>query len=220
MTQVCEYSPFRSRSLSVDSPPASRSSAVHSHGTDPALRGPRRTAEPTGSTCGEAAHLHSESLKVRARALPPHTRCARSLALRRAASPHPALTRRHPRSAGRHPQRHHTRWHRSASSSTARTMLTGATLSPATVAGNHARRHHARRFLARCRRALPPLSASVLSADKHAAVRLPAQAGMDTRPSMHRSAARCTLNSAHMSRCELVRVFVVFGLCAPCASAL
>ena len=32
--------------------------------------------------------------------------------------------------------------------------------------------------------------------------------------------ARCTVNSAHMSRCELVRVFVVFGLCAPCASAL
>ena len=62
----------------------------------------------------------SWGLKVCAQALPPRTLCARSLALRRAASPHPALTRHLPRSADRYPRRHLARRHRSL-----RVVLTG-----------------------------------------------------------------------------------------------
>ena len=57
-----------------------------------------------------------------------------SLALR-SASPHPALTRRPPRSAGRYPRRHHARRHRSALCSRECTKLTGAALIIATLNG-------------------------------------------------------------------------------------
>ena len=55
--------------------------------------GPRRRADPTRSTCGEAALLQGEGLKVRAHALLSRTLCARlPLTLPRTASPQPALT--------------------------------------------------------------------------------------------------------------------------------
>ena len=89
---------------SVDSPPVSRVSPVHSPGTDPALHGPRRRAEPTESTCGEAANLHGESpLGAHARLPIMHALRPIALVAARAASPHPALThRRPPHSAGRY----------------------------------------------------------------------------------------------------------------------
>ena len=143
--------------------------------------GPRRRAGPTGSTCGEAALPHGESLKVRAHALPSHTLCARSLALRRAASPHPALTRRPPRSAGHYPRRHHARRHRSALCSPARTTLISATLSAATLNGT-TRDGTTRDGSSLDAVELPPLSADVLpvtascqSPVGHTAVRLPAR---------------------------------------------
>ena len=159
---------------SVDSPPVSRVSPVHSPGTDPALHGPRRRAEPTESTCGEAANLHGES-PLGAHARLPIMHALRPIALV-AARCQPAPCSHLPpstRSAGRYLRRHHARRHRSASCSLARTTLTGATLSATTLNGTHAWRHQARRLLARCGRAASALGlgaprASSRQSDTHA----------------------------------------------------
>ena len=127
-----------------------------------------RKAEPTGSTCGEAAHLH-ESLKVCAHSFQPRTLCVRSLALRRTASPHPALTRRPRCSAGHYPQRHHTRRHRSTLSSTACIMLTGVALIISKLNGTTCSGPHA--TAARSTRSAlldVPVSCQVAVANSHA----------------------------------------------------
>ena len=103
-SQVCECSAFRTRSHSLWTAHPCRASLPS---TVLALT-PRCTARAGGRSqlnrpAARPRFCTAKALLVRTHAFPSCTLCARSLSLRRAASPHPALThRRPPHSAGRY----------------------------------------------------------------------------------------------------------------------
>ena len=166
--------------------------------------GPRRRAEPTGSTCGKAALLHGADLKVRASARPAHTHRARPLARRRAARPHPvspaallarqAATRDGITLDGTAPHRAHRHAPRSPSLRSAPPRSTAPTRGGTTRDGSRRTADLA----------LALIGAPVrLLVGRRTRSRAPAaQAALDTRSFVRDQTECCAVSSAHVSRHE------------------